>query len=129
MKQIELTAEQYDALKQFERHLTTAYRARYVTAIYTSTADKLFNIYNSVYGTNKKATTCMSCVLEVCMKLGKLYFEYQGKQNSEAVEEQSKEVKKPSTKGKKTAKNKTSKKKVKNEDNGRDSQGDSVQDA
>lgn len=128
MKQIELTAEQYDALKQFERHLTTAYRARYVTAIYTSTADKLFNIYNSVYGTNKKATTCMNCVLEVCMKLGKLYFEYQERPNAKAVEQEPKEAKKPSTKGKKPAKNKTTKKKD-NEDNGRDSQGDSVQDA
>lgn len=101
MKTIELTAEQHDALKPYERHLTTAYKARYVTAIYTSTADKLFSIYNSVYGTNKKATTCMSCVLEICMKLGKLYFEYQEKQKTVEVEQEPTKEKKPSTKGKK----------------------------
>lgn len=118
-KTIELTEEQYNTLKEFDRHLTTAFKARYVTAIYTSTAMKLFDIYNEVYGTNKKATTCMNCVLEVCMKLGKLYFEHQEKQKTAEAEQEPAKGKKSSQRGKKTTKNKT----VKKQDNGEDNRG------
>ena len=72
-----MTQEQYNRLQPFERHLLTATKANYVTAVYRKTAAELIGVYNEIFKTKKTVTTCNACILEVCRKLGKLYFEFQ----------------------------------------------------
>jgi len=71
-----LTESQYQNLVKFERHFLTAYKANYVTAIYKTTAEALTATYNEVFKTNKKATNCGKCVLDICKRLAPLYFNY-----------------------------------------------------
>ena len=71
-----LTPEQYRDLKKFERHFLTATKANYVTAIYKTTAEELTRLYNEVFKTNKKPSTCNKCVLDMFKRLGQLYFAY-----------------------------------------------------
>lgn len=71
-----LTPTQYRDLKKFERHFLTATRANYVTAIYKTTAEEVTRLYNEIYKTNKKPSTCNKCVLDMFKRLGTLYFAY-----------------------------------------------------
>lgn len=71
-----LTESQYKNLVKLERHLVTAYKANYVTAIYKSTAEALAAIFNEVFNTNKKPTNCGKCVLDMCKRLAPLFFNY-----------------------------------------------------
>lgn len=88
---IELNSKQYKRLVQFERHLLTAVKARYISAVYKSTSDKLVEIYREVFNVNQPNTTCNRCLLDICTKLGKLYFEYKERLEANQAEKKNKE--------------------------------------
>lgn len=75
MSQLELTKEQREQLKPYERHLFTALKARFVVALAQRiTVGVLWPIYIEVYKNNPGSYTCNQCVIDVCAKLGRLYF-------------------------------------------------------
>ena len=111
-----LNKEQYKRLVKFERHLLTASKANYITAIYRATADELTGIYNDVFKANQKPTQCGKCLLNVCKRLAPLYFSYkeaiQGDENEADGQTHTAPTEKP-TEGQKTQENKTPKPKRK----------------
>lgn len=74
-----------------ERHLLTAVKARYISAVYKTTSDKLVEIYREVFNVNQPNTRCNRCLLDICTKLGKLYFEYKERLEAKQAEEKNKE--------------------------------------
>lgn len=102
---LKLTKEQYDKLNnpELEWFLTTAFKSQFITGLTTKQAQILFEIYNEVYRQHMKPTSCSQCRLDVCTKLGKLFFEYRDEYvNGEVTEDVNEEVKpKPIKKKKK----------------------------
>ena len=105
---LKLTKEQYDKLNnpELEWFLTTAYKSQFITGLTTKQAQILFEIYNEVYKQHMKPTSCSQCRLDVCTKLGKLFFEYRdeylnGDVNGEINEDVNAEKPKPIKKKKK----------------------------
>lgn len=89
------TEQNYKDLKKLERHLLTASRANYVTAIYRTTAEELTRIYNEVFSTSKKPTNCGKCVLDICKKLSVYYFQWkeaEGSKENATTDEKTTEV-------------------------------------
>lgn len=74
-----LTKEQYDKLNTEELRwfLKTAYYSKFITGLTMKQAKELFDLYNEVFNERKKYTSCSQCRLDVCMRLGKLFFEYE----------------------------------------------------
>ena len=92
---IQLNAKQYQRLVPMERHLLTATKARYISAVYKTTSDKLVEVYREVFNVNQPNTRCNRCLLDICTKLGKLYFEYKEKLEAKEAEEKNKEQEAP----------------------------------
>lgn len=111
---MKLTEQQFNRLCKFERHLLTASKANYVTAIYKATGDEITAIYNEIFSTTKRGTNCGKCVLDMCKRLAPLFYEYQetikntaADENTTDVEQEPTEEKKTPQKGKKQRKKKT----------------------
>ena len=71
---VELTTEQFDKLKKFEKHLNTAYHGNYIRDITIIEVKELFEIYNEIYCKNEKNITCNNCRLRIIKMLGSLYY-------------------------------------------------------
>ncbi len=117
---LKLTKEQYGKLNtpEYEWFLRTAYRSQFVTGLTNKQAAYLYGIYNEIFPTKKRSIGCSQCKLEVCMSLGRLFFEYEDELNDMTEEEFEKaadeinesHVKKaPGRPSKKTNNNKTTK--------------------
>ena len=104
MNDIELTKEQRERLAPWERHLHTAFYADYVVALSTGAARDLFGVYNEIYKAHEANMYCSACVLNVCKKLGRLFFAAQGAEKTEDKQTPA-EPKKTPAKGKKGGKN------------------------
>lgn len=74
MNEIRLTKEQRAELKRHERHLHTAFYADYVVGLPASDVRALFGIFNKIYSAHETNYSCNFCVLNVCKKLGRLFF-------------------------------------------------------
>lgn len=74
----ELTEAQYNTLNtpELEWFLKTAHYSQFITGLTTKQAKIFFDIYNNVFHARMKTTTCAQCRLEVCQKLGRLFYEY-----------------------------------------------------
>ena len=85
-----LTQEQYEKLKPYEKHLINAYRSSYV---HMSGADfvKVSKIYDEVFESplTNKQKGCNTCRLNALRKLGELYVNY-NKPEEEKEEEKKK---------------------------------------
>lgn len=92
---IELNAKQYKRLVPFERHLLTAVKARYISAVYKTTSDKLVEVYREVFNINQPNTRCNRCLLDICTKLGKVYFEYKERLEAKEAAKKNKEQEAP----------------------------------
>lgn len=86
---LKLTKEQYDKLNNpdLEWFLKTAHYSQFITGLTTAQAKILFEIYNEVFHQHMKLTTCSQCRLDVCKRLGKLFFEYREELNTEQINE------------------------------------------
>lgn len=92
-EKLKLTKEQYDRLNTDELRwfLKTAHYSNFITGLTMKQANELFTIYNEVFGEKKRATSCSQCRLDVCMRLGKLFFEYENEYNNEPIDDPNKE--------------------------------------
>lgn len=86
---VELTQEQYNKLntKEYRWFLSTAYKSKFITGMKPKQAKFMFDMYNEVFHENKKTTGCSQCKLEVCTRLGRLFFEYEENMYKELAEE------------------------------------------
>lgn len=78
----ELTNEEYEELKKYDRHFITAIEGQYIYNMSPSEASIIFNIYNKVFCKFEKNLYCMSCRLRIVQLLGKLYFERKEVENN-----------------------------------------------
>lgn len=69
--------EIYERLQPFERTLRTAYYADYVMSVPSGTGKELTEIYNEIYGTDRKWSNCPRCLLELAKRIGEHYFKHQ----------------------------------------------------
>ena len=117
-QKLKLTKEQYDVLNnpELEWFLRTAYNSQFITGLTNQQANTLFDIYNQIFHTKKRSTSCSQCRLEVCAALGKLYYEFQESEdiNEDKTGDVSEEIKpveekqiKPKTKKKNGTASKT----------------------
>ena len=74
MNELKLTTEQRSRIAPWENHLHSALYADYVVALSSGAARDLFDVYNAVYHANEQNKYCSACVLNVCKRLGRLYF-------------------------------------------------------
>lgn len=74
MNELKLTAEQRKRIAPWENHLHSALYADYVVALSSGAARDLFDVYNAVYHANEQNKYCSACVLNVCKRLGRLYY-------------------------------------------------------
>lgn len=75
---MKINATHYKQLKKYERYLTTAHYANYITGIGTKTANDMKALYEKITGHEfPMNATCGKCRLELCKKLGSLYFTYE----------------------------------------------------
>lgn len=74
MKQ--LTKEQYDFLKKYEKHLRRGFYGNYAYGLFQKDFNELLKIYKEVGGNERIQYNCNVCVLRLTKSLGKLYFEY-----------------------------------------------------
>ena len=88
-EKLTLTKEQYDRLNTDELRwfLKTAHYSNFITGLTMKQANELFTIYNEVFREKKRATSCSQCRLDVCMRLGKLFFEYEDELKNEEEED------------------------------------------
>lgn len=115
-----LTPEQRSALAPYERHLHTALYAGYVVGLQMHIKkDVLWPIFMDVYHSNPGHPTCNYCVMQVCKKLGVLYYDNAPEKgqndtlpstNTSEVTQVPTEEKKAPQKAKKAPKKKTNKK-------------------
>lgn len=75
MKQ--LTKEQYEVLKKYEKHLRRGYKGNYIYGLFQKDFNELLKMYNELGGNERIQYNCNVCVLRLTKSLGKLYFEYQ----------------------------------------------------
>ena len=69
-----LTTEQRNALQPFERHLHTALYASYVVGLDNTTSKLFFDTYNEVFNEHERNMSCNFCVMQVCTRLARLYY-------------------------------------------------------
>lgn len=111
-----LTKEQRERLKPYERHLYSALYADYVVGLGQNiTEGTLWPVYTEVFGEHPGRFSCNFCVMKVCKKLAKLYFETEQPQEcaqkapssrkTERTVKSTTTEKKTQQKGKKTVKN------------------------
>lgn len=74
MKQ--LSKEQYDVLKKYEKHLRRGHYGNYTYGLFQKDFDELLKIYKELGGNERIQYNCNVCVLRLTKSLGKLYFEY-----------------------------------------------------
>lgn len=102
MNELKLTAEQRKRIAPWENHLHSALYADYVVALSSGAARDLFDVYNAVYHANEQNKYCSACVLNVCKRLGRLYYA----EEAPASPEKTAEAKQPATEKKTPAKGK-----------------------
>lgn len=107
MNELKLTAEQRKRIAPWENHLHSALYADYVVALSSGAARDLFDVYNAVYHANEQNKYCSACVLNVCKRLGRLYYAEEAPTSPEKTAEvkQPAPEKKTPAKGKKGGKN------------------------
>lgn len=115
-----LTPEQRSLLQPYERQLHTAAFAGYVVALPARVkSEVLWPMFRDVFGTAPGNTACNQCVINVCRRLGRLYFAeepQEGTKQPPAAAQTAGEVKSPAEekkapqKAKKAPKKKTNKK-------------------
>lgn len=70
-----ITTEQYELLKQFERHLETAVHCNYVRTVTMKDAQTMNalakQLLNKTYN-----LSCPKCVFNMCKDLGNVYFNF-----------------------------------------------------
>ena len=89
-----LTKEQREQLAPYERHLYTAYKAGYVVGLQRHiTEGVLWPIYKDVFKNDPGLYSCNMCVMEVCKKLGTIYFENNEETTPDKAAEKTPEVK------------------------------------
>lgn len=95
-EKLKLTKEQYDRLNTDELRwfLKTAHYSNFITGLTMKQAKELFDIYNEVFSEKKRATSCSQCRLDVCMRLGKLFFEYEAELDKEECDMTEEELEK-----------------------------------
>lgn len=107
MKQ--LTKEQYDFLKKYEKHLRRGFYGNYTYGLFQKDFDEMLKIYKELEGNERLKYNCNVCCLRLTKSLGKLYFEYKPEVmkpeviepvEDEVVEEKVEKVDKPKTKRK-----------------------------
>lgn len=69
-----LTPEQRERIKPYERHLHSAFYAQYVVGLTEKVKRELFAVYNQVFQAHENNLYCNYCVLNVCARLGRLFF-------------------------------------------------------
>lgn len=74
MNEIKLSKKQRKELERYERHLHTAFYADYVVGLPATDVRALFGIFNEIYSAHETNYSCNFCVLNVCKKLGRLYY-------------------------------------------------------
>lgn len=79
---VELTTEQYNRLKKFEKHLNTAYHGNYIRDITIIEVKELFEIYNEIYNKNEKNISCNNCRIRIIKMLGSLYYDNREKKTT-----------------------------------------------
>lgn len=105
MKQ--LSKEQYDVLKKYEKHLRRGHYGSYTYGLFQKDFDELLKIYKELGGNERIQYNCNVCVLRLTKSLGKLYFEYQPVEELKVTEvtnqtedEVEEKIEKPETKKK-----------------------------
>ena len=106
MNELKLTAEQRKRIAPWENHLHRAFYADYVTALPSGAARDLFDVYNAVYHANEQNKQCHACQLNVCKRLGRLYYAEEIAKETPASPEKTAEVKQPAPEKKTPAKGK-----------------------
>lgn len=72
-----LTKEEFEFLKQYEDRLNTAVTSRYIRAIPSGSVHRMREIYSRLIGqTYSMNENCGGCILTLCKKLNKPYYEY-----------------------------------------------------
>lgn len=71
-----MNRRQYDELESNEMNLRTAYHADYVRVIPDAKMDILEKIYKELGYTEHVKRNCGSCVIKMCQRIGKLYYEF-----------------------------------------------------
>lgn len=69
-----LTDEQREHLALYENYLHTAYYSDYVVGLPRKAVSDLVEVYNKVFSAHERPTSCPVCALNVCKKLGRLYY-------------------------------------------------------
>lgn len=64
----------FDKLKKYERYMTTAVHANYITGVTRKAASEIAELYNDTYGTHETTTTCTKCVLKWVKRLAADWF-------------------------------------------------------
>lgn len=106
MNELKLTAEQRKRIAPWENHLHSALYADYVVALSSGAARDLFDVYNAVYHANEQNKYCSACVLNVCKRLGRLYYAEETAEKAPASPETPAKVKQPAPEKKTPAKGK-----------------------
>lgn len=83
----QLTKENYEKLKPYERHLVSAYKNSFVH-MSGSDFQVVAGIYKDVYGESltRSQMNCNSCRLSTLRKLGELYSKYTEKETEKETE-------------------------------------------
>ena len=93
VEDMKLNAAQYSQLRKYDRFLRTAHYANYITGMGVKTATELKDLYVKFTGKQyNESLTCGKCRLELCKRLGELYFSYidahiKSKENNEEQDE------------------------------------------
>jgi len=106
MNELKLTTEQRSRIAPWENHLHSALYADYVVALSSGAARDLFDVYNAVYHANEQNKYCSACVLNVCKRLGRLYYAEEIAKEAPASPVKTAEVKQPAQEKKTPAKGK-----------------------
>lgn len=69
-----MTKDDFEILKQYESHFKTA-QVGYIRGLLRKDADVLIEV-GSHYNIRVTNRACSSCILDLCKRLGNLYFEY-----------------------------------------------------
>lgn len=86
---MKLNCTQYQQLRKYDRFLRTAHYANYITGMSLNTANELKAIYEKITGKPfPKNMSCTRCKLDLCKRLGNLYFTYEEarKQKTDSLE-------------------------------------------
>ena len=82
-----MNKKNYKRLAKFERYMTTAYNAHYITGVTRKAASEIAEIYNETYNAHETTTTCTKCVLRWVTRLAKDWFAMRDAEEAKAKPE------------------------------------------